>query len=113
VATLVPQELSLAGVTPTLNAVSASDKFRNNGRVYLRVTNNSGGSINVTVDDPNSTTPPSATAFNPDVVVAVPNAASRVIGPFPPHRFNDANGEVTVNFSGTTSVTAELVQVGQ
>lgn len=73
------------------------------------VTNGGGSSINVTIDDPGSTSPANATAFNPDVVVAVPNGQTRLIGPFPVNRFNDANGLVAVSYSGVTTVTVGVL----
>ena len=84
-ATYTPQAASLAGIVPTYNAAALSDVLQqNNGRVYIHVKNGGGSSLNVTIDDPNSQTPVSATAFNPDVVVAVANGEEKIIGPFPP-----------------------------
>jgi hypothetical protein len=108
-ATYTPVNPDLTGAVPALVAVASSDSFQNNGARILHVKNASGGSINVTIDDPNSATPSNATSFNPDVVVAVAAGAEKYIGPFPPARFNDANGFVNVSYSAITSVTAEVI----
>jgi hypothetical protein len=89
--------------------VTSADEFPNDGKCYLHVKNGGGSSINVTINDPNSASPPSATAFNADVVVAVANGAEKIIGPFPPHRFNAEDGNVDVAYSATTSVTAAVI----
>jgi hypothetical protein len=110
--TYTPVNPDLTGAAPNLVAVSSSDTFPNNGKRILHVKNASGSSINVTVDDPGSVSPANATAFNPDDTVAVPAGAERYIGPFPVERFNDANGNVNVAYSATTSVTAEVIDAG-
>lgn len=111
-ATLTPQDASVAGIVDTLGAAAGGgDQFSNNGLCLLHVKNASGGSINVTIDDPNSVNPGSATSFNPDVVVAVGAGVEKLIGPFPPFRFNDANGMVQVAYSAVTSVTVSVVRL--
>lgn len=107
-ATYTVQTVTTAGITPTKNAVSASDDFVNDGRTVLHVTNGSGGSINVTVVTP-VTTGGLAVA---DLVVAVPAGEERVIGPFARSIYNDpSTGKVTVQFSGTTTVTCQALSV--
>jgi hypothetical protein len=101
-----PDRPGIAGAQPVSHAAAASDSFSNNGKVMVRVNNGGGAPITLTVDDPNSSLP-AATAFNPDAAIVVTNAQARIIGPFPPARFNDANGRVQLAWSGTTSVTWE------
>jgi hypothetical protein len=111
-AVLTVQDAALTGLAETLVAASGGgDKFSNNGHCLLEVVNGGGAPISVTIDDPGSSTPPGATAFNPDVVVAVPAGASRIIGPFPPFRFNDANGDVNVAYSGVGTVTVRVIRL--
>lgn len=110
-ALMTVQPISLAGLAPTYGAVTASDTFPNDGKTYLHVKNGSGASINVTLDDVNTVSPPNATSFNPDVVVAVPAGGERIIGPVPPSRFNNATGLTTVTYSATTTVTAAAIQL--
>jgi hypothetical protein len=107
--TYTPVDPNLAGVAPNLVAVASSDNFQNNGKALLHVKNASGGSINVTITDVGSISPANAATFLPNVIVAVPPGAERYIGPFPPNRFNDANGFVTVGYSATATITAEVI----
>lgn len=103
-----PSVPGVAGAVPTANAAAASDSFTNNGKVMLRVTNGGGAPTTLTLDDPSSASPPAATAFNPDAAIVITNGTTKIIGPFPPARFNDANGRVQMAWSVTTSVTWEI-----
>jgi hypothetical protein len=99
-AVLAPVVVSLAGVADNLVAAAAGgDSFPNNGHTVFVANNPTGGAITVTFDDPGSQSPASAAAFNPDVAVVVGAGQKRTIGPFPPFRFNDANGRVNVSYS--------------
>lgn len=104
-ATLSVQTATSAGLNPTANAVSASDEFANDGKTLARVANGSGGSLTVTIVTPNTVDGGLAIA---DRTVTVPDGESRVIGPFPKSSYNDSSGNVTLQFSATTSVTVEL-----
>ena len=112
-ATLTPVVPSIAGTLYTPAAVSSSDKFANpRGNAFLLVRNAGGGSINATLVAQATTRPadgsyPAMTLANN--VTAVANGTEKLIGPIP-SAFNDGNGDVTVNFSGTTSVTAVVIQ---
>ncbi len=103
-ALLTAQSPVITGKTPSYGAVSSSDTLRyTNAPQFLIVKNASGGSINATVVVPGQTYGQN----NPDVVVAVPDGGERCIGPF--SSAMAVEGLITVNFSGTTSVTAALV----
>lgn len=72
---LTVQKPTALTITPTANASDATGNYVVVGphdRVQLRFANTSAGNITVTLDDPTSTTPENATAFNPDVAVVVP-----------------------------------------
>jgi hypothetical protein len=105
--------VAITGLAATYHAAASTDKLQqNDGRVVLIVKNTSGSPINCTVDDGNSQTPVGASAFNPDVVVSVPaTTGERWIGPLPPSRFNDANGDVNLAFSATSGVTWAAVRL--
>ncbi len=105
-ALLNAQSPQITGTTPTYSAVNSSDtlKYTNAPKVLI-VKNGGGGSINVTVVVPGS----KYGQANPDVVVAVPASGERWIGPFAADMAVD--GVITVNYSGTTSVTAALLSV--
>ena len=106
-ATYTVQTVTRSGITPTKNAVASSDNFVNDGRTVLHVTNGSGGSLTVTIVTPN-TSDGLAVA---DRTVTIPNGEERVIGPFPRSVYNDSDGNVTVQFSATTSVTCQVLSV--
>lgn len=111
-AVLAPQDVSLAGMADALVAAAGGgDSFDNNGQVVFVVNNGSGAPITVTFDDPNTPNPGNASQFNPDVAVSVPAGARRTIGPFPPFRFNDANGRVNVTYSDVTTLTVMPMRI--
>jgi hypothetical protein len=98
-AVLPVQDSSLAGITPAPSALnSGGDSFANNGHVLLELINASGGAITVDADDVGSPAPANAQAFDPDVQISVPAGQRRIWGPFPPFRFNDANGRVNLTY---------------
>jgi hypothetical protein len=100
------QSASESGITPTYTAVTASDTFANDGRTYLHV-KAGGTSVNITI---NSQTPCNQGADH-DIVINGVVSSERIIGPFPPSRFNDSTGVVTVTYSTTTGVTAAAVRI--
>lgn len=104
-ANFAPDRPGVAGALVTVHNAAAADSFDNNGQTFIRITNTSGGTITVTFDDPNSQNPGSAQAFNPDVQFGILTATSRIFGPFPPARFNDANGRVQLAWGSTPGAT--------
>lgn len=106
---LTPQVPTAAGITPTYSAANVDGhSFRNSGRSILLVKNGSGASINVTVE-----TPGTADGLNlPDMVVAVPAAAERMISLRNINLYKQANGDTNINFSAVTSVTVGLFEGG-
>lgn len=104
-ATLTVQQAAITGVTPTFVAVAASDVFANNGKTYIEVKNAGGSADTVTID--------SLVACNQGTdhdgggsVGAT--TGDKIFGPFDPTRFNNANGQVTITHSFTTSVTCTV-----
>ena len=101
-ALLTVTDITRAGVAPTLTAAAGGgDSFVNDGRVYLHINNGGGGSITLTVVT-QKTVDGKAVA---DDAITVPNGAARIVGPFPPSIYNDANQQVQLTYSGVTSVT--------
>ena len=101
-ATLTVQEISRSGITPSYGAAAGGgDQFPNDGRTYLHIKNGGGSSITLTVAT-QMTVDGKAVA---DDAITVTNAQERVVGPFPPGIYNDANGMVQLTYSGVTSVT--------
>lgn len=107
--TYTPVNPDLQGATPNLVAVSASDNFVNDGRQMLHVHNGNAGTLTLTVTDHGDTAPDGASAFDGDVVVTLATGTDKYLGPFDTQRFNDATGKVTVGYSPTSSVTAEVI----
>lgn len=104
---------TLAGTATTpASAAAGGDSVANpRGNTILRVTNGSGGSINVTLAAQVTAraadgTFPAMTLSNN--VVAVAAGATKLIGPIPP-AFNDGNGAVQITYSAVTSLTIEAI----
>jgi hypothetical protein len=105
-ALLAAQSPRINGTNPTYTQVNSTDTVRfTNAPSVLIVKNGGGGSINVTVVVPGKR----FEQDNPDVVVAVPAAGERWIGPLDSAMAVD--GIITVNYSGTTTVTAALMSL--
>lgn len=100
------QSMTMDGVSPTYDAVTASDTFLNDGRTFLVVKNGGGSAIDVTISD----VVPCNYGFTHDLVVSVAAGAEEWIGVLPVGRFND-NGYATVTYSDITSVTAAAIKV--
>lgn len=103
--------LAQAGVADTLSSVAASDSIQavgNKQDTWYEVANASGGSINVTVKLRSGLTTKNVPGTGPvtlaDNEVAVANGARKKIGPFT-EDYIQADGSVTIEHSGTTSVT--------
>jgi hypothetical protein len=79
--------------------------------LVLRVANGGTAAVNVVVDDPTSATPVGATAWNPDLTVAVPAGAQRYVVITNIARFRDpATGRINWTYSATpTGVTVEVI----
>lgn len=112
-ATLSAITPALTGTSLSLASAGASDKFTNpKGTAIAVVTNNSGSSITATLTARTTTRPASGqfpAATIADQVVSIANGATKIIGPIPTC-FNDANGDVTLTCSATSSVTVGFIQ---
>jgi hypothetical protein len=108
-AALTLQTIDINGIVPAYAAVNASDTVKVNTaqRNFLHVKNGGGGSINVTLVAVKTTAkvPGVGVVTIGDEVIAVTSGSEKIIGPFP-EAFMDTDGTVTINYSGTTSVTA-------
>lgn len=108
-AALTAQAILLAGIVPAYAAANDGDTIKQptDQRLFLHVKNGGGGSINVTIPAVQTSleTDEAGTVTISDIVVAVAAGAEKMIGPFPPAYIN-ASGNVTINYSGVTTVTA-------
>lgn len=106
-ATLTVQSMSLDGLQYTSAAVAAAsggDSFSNDGRTFYLITNASAGTRTATFDAVASLTKPGfGTVTITDTAVTVPGSGTNggrvMIGPFPPDRFNNSVGHVSVTYS--------------
>lgn len=106
-AVLIAEQVDLDGLNATYNAVSASDKFTNDGSIVIHVKNAD--------TSPDTVTIVSTKTFEgltvADAGGSVPAGGERFFGPFSKGLFNDANGQATVTHSNTTSVTMAVLRV--
>lgn len=108
-AALTVQNVARTGLAPTYaSAAGGGDTFVNDGAVLLHVKNGGGSAVTVTIT---STAPATVGLAPSNVTVSVPNAGERMIGPFPPGAFSDANGATAVGYSAVTSVTVAAVRL--
>jgi hypothetical protein len=108
-AALTLQTIAAAGLKPAYAAVNSEDTVKVNSaqRNFLHVKNGSGGSINVTITAVKTSARVRGVGVVTvnDLVVAVPAGEERLIGPFT-EAYMDTDGDVTIDYSGITSVTA-------
>lgn len=114
-ATITPYNPTIAGVDPDPVTPDAENTVANpSGGVILRVSNSGGSTITVTVPAAIATRPADGTypaMATPDIEVQVPDGESRVIGPIPPAYTDPSTGRVTVQFSGTSDVLVDAMQL--
>ena len=112
-ATLTVQEMDVTnGLSATYAAASGGgDDFANDGDVFLHVKNGGAGSVTVNINSvpANASVQGIGTIPVPDPAIAVANGTEKLIGPFPPSRFNNSTGKVSVSYSGVTSVTVAAI----
>lgn len=96
--------ISITPAATTMVAASAGgDSFRNTGRERFRVRNGGGATITATVA---ATSPVGCPAGNlHPIAITVPAGQERCVSNLDPNRFNDESGQVTVSYTGVTSVT--------
>jgi hypothetical protein len=116
VAALIPVLCARSGggdIAAGLTAASASDTFPAGPNSFLRVKNGNAAACTVTVTPPASSGPLGTTigalALSPAVAATT---GDRIFGPFPTYPFGDANGNVTVTYSVTPTVTVEALLMG-
>ena len=101
-ATLTVQEITRSAITPIYGAAAGGgDQFANDGRTYIHIKNGGASPITLTIAT-QMTVDGKAVA---DDAITVTNGQERIVGPFPPGIYNDANNMVQLTYSGVTSVT--------
>lgn len=104
-----PEIVQIVGTAPTYHAASAGgDKVsRADNDVVLHVKNGSASEITATVVTPGTV----AGQAIGDVAVAVPAAGARFIGPLSRQHFANADGQVDLTWSATTTVTFAVIEL--
>ena len=108
-AILTVQTISLTGsVASYAAAEAAGDSFPNaNNRTFFTVVSAAGVDRTLTFNSQVNCDQ----GEDHDVAVVVSTGTTVRIGPFPPARFNDANGRVVVTYSSQVGLTVAAVQV--
>lgn len=98
-----------AGLTPSFTAANVDGhSIANDGHTCIEVKNASGSPINVTFPIPVLVDGQAVTSL----VVSIPaTTGDKIIGPFPPATYNQADGKLYVDFSAVTSVNCAAIQV--
>lgn len=108
-ATLTDNEITRAGFTEAMeSAAGGGDEFLNDGSQFLRIANGDASPMDVTIVS-QSTVDGLAVA---DRVVTVAAGTVKLIGPFSPGVYNDANGKVQLTYSSATSLTVGVFHLG-
>ncbi len=109
-ATLTVQSIVETGLEETFaSAAGGGDVFANDGRTFFHLVNADASPMTVTVDSLTNCDQ----GVDHNLVVVVTNAEERMIGPFPPSRFNNASCQVSVTYTSVTSLTVAAVSLSQ
>ena len=107
-ATLTSQEINHTGVFATyVAATGGGDQFANDGRHFVFIKNGHSSPQTVTANSQSLCDQ----GADHDIAVAVTNAEDRMIGPFPPSRFNDSSGFVQLTYSAVTLLTIAIMHL--
>ena len=110
--------VTTAAAGTLLNAAAAVDGTNGNqfanptGRAIIEITNAAAANINVTFNTVGVATFGGVAYAIADVVGVIANATTKVFGPFDKSLFNDANGNVLVDYTSGTNVSARVLEVG-
>lgn len=103
---------ALLAAPASVDAVNGNQFTNPTGRAIIEVTNGSGGSITATFATNGVYTVGSVQYDIADLVVTIAASTTRVYGPFDKTLFNDGAGNVDVDWSSGTTVTARVIEVG-
>ena len=108
-ATLTPQVITQAGVTPSYAACTGGgDAAACGPDTFVHVKNGSGGSLTVTLAIPAGVSSFANVAYT-STAVAIGAGTERMIGPLLPQLYQDpVTGLCTITYSGVTSLTIGL-----
>ncbi len=108
-ATLSVQVINHTGLSEALAAAAGGgDQFQNDGRIFLHVKNSNVSTRVVTINSQNNC----SQGFDHDIAVTIPaNTGDKMIGPFPPGRFDDGSGFVQVTYSTEVDLTIAAIRL--
>lgn len=98
-------KVTVAGVAVSASDTVAASDIGTTG-VLVNVINGGGGSINVTISDPGTTTVGNAGTTTPQAVANGTDGWFRIL----PGHVNASTGVATITYSGTTSVTYKAIK---
>lgn len=105
------QAIVKGGLTPAnTGGLSNSDTYQvdNDGKMFLHLINGGGGTVVLTIETPGLV---DGLAIA-DRTVSILAATNQMVGPFPRHIYNDANGKVNFSMDVITSVTVDALHLG-
>ena len=107
-ATISVQTITESGITPTFASATADgDVMDNDGSTFLLVKN--GGESSITITITAQVTSVKTQLFGEttksNATLAIAAGAEGMIGPFSPSAFNTDNSQISITYSGVTSVT--------
>ena len=106
---LTAQELSCAGVTPSYTAaVADGHSIAGDGRTFLHVKNAGASSVTVTVQTPLTV---DGLGVSDQTVTLAATTGDKMIGPFTPATFEQADGSVYIDYSAISGVTVAALRV--
>ena len=108
--TLVVQTLGPTGITPTRNAISASNVYflRNTGRVMLAFAKSGNGTATITIVTPITT---GGLAVAQQTLSVPADTGDKMIGPFPPAIYNNSSGDLEFTTNEGTGLTCAVVAI--
>ncbi len=102
------QTIKTSGLKPVLTAATAGgDTFTNNGNTFIHVKNAGASAVTVTFKALRKC----SQGGLHDVVVSVPAAEERQIGPFQPGVYNDSTKKAKITYSAVASVTVGAISL--
>lgn len=114
-ALLTKQKIVEAGLTPAFGAATVSGDTIDNsdGKTILHYKNASAGAITVTVASQLAAQedPKLGTVTKGNIVKVIAAGAEAIIGPFKKQAFNNGNNQISVTYSGVTSLTVAALTI--
>lgn len=113
--TLTVTTTAAAGVVlPAPAAVDApnGNQFVNSGREQIEITNGAGSPVTATVTTNGVYTVGAVQYPVADLAITITNGTSKACGPYDKTLFNDGTGQVLIDWSSGTTITARVISLG-